>query len=54
MTVRELIDRLLTVPDLGLPVEIATCERKDEWYEVYNVEADTDHRGNPVVVINTD
>jgi hypothetical protein len=35
-------------------VEVATCSSKDEWYEIYNLEATTNGNSRPIVVINTD
>lgn len=44
----------LTAFDDNLEVEIATNEYKDDWYTIFNVEADTNHQGNDIVVINTE
>jgi hypothetical protein len=38
-----------------LEVEIATQpNHKDEWYEPYDLEVDINHKGDRVVVLNTD
>lgn len=56
MKVSELISTLTDTLEVDgdLEVEVATCERKDEWYEIADVIHDTNHRGEPVFVINTD
>lgn len=54
MNLRALIEWLSSYDDDTVEVEIATCERKDEWYEIADVEATTNDQGNPVIVINTD
>lgn len=48
---KELLD---SYDDDTVEVEIATSWRKDEWYEIADVEATTNHRDEPVIVINTD
>jgi hypothetical protein len=53
MMVRDLVAVLLEF-DQNLEIEVATCPRKDEWYEVVEVGPDTNHRGNQVLVISTD
>jgi hypothetical protein len=40
--------------DRNIEVEIATCPRSDEWYEVSDVERRLNFRGTNVIVINTD
>ena len=55
MTVQELIDQLSRLDDYDVEVEIATQPNfKDEWYEIVDLELTTNHRGRPIVVINTD
>lgn len=53
MQVSKLIEQLEGLPS-NLEVEIATSHRKDEWYEVYDIELSTNVTDNAVVVINTD
>jgi hypothetical protein len=49
----EILDLILTI-DGDVEIEIATDESEDGWYEIYDVEVTTNHRGNLVAVINTD
>lgn len=48
-----LIEICLKVPP-HTPVEVATCERKDEWYEIVDSNVEENFRGNLVLVLNTD
>jgi hypothetical protein len=53
MTVGELIELLSAFsPNFG--VEVATSDRKDEWYEIAELEATTNGNGARVVAIHTD
>lgn len=55
MTLRELRDTLNTYGEaLDLEVEVATSDRKDEWYELVEVEVTTNFRGQSVFVLHTD
>ncbi len=53
MNAGELIAKLQHVPP-ETPVEIATCPRPDEWYEIADCEVGNNHRDHQVFIINTD
>ena len=54
MRVWELEDWLSEVEYAGLEIQIATSDRKLEWYRIVDLSIEENHEGETVVVINTD